>query len=44
MVMLSNAPAFLDSLKSGVDIAGDVTVIGGAIGLVFILCVLVRDA
>lgn len=43
MVML-NAPAVLDSLKSGVDIAGDVTVIGGAIGLVFILCVLVRDA
>ncbi|GLI94879.1 hypothetical protein [Methylocystis echinoides] len=43
MVML-NAPAFLDSLKSGVDFAGDVTVIGGAIGLVLILCVLVRDA
>ncbi len=41
---MSNTPAIVDSLRIGVDLAGNVTVIGGAIGIVLVFLALVRGA
>lgn len=44
MLILSNTPALVDSLRFGVDLAGNLTVIGGAIGIVLAFLALVRGA
>jgi hypothetical protein len=44
MLLLSNSPDFVDSLRTGVDLAGNLTVIGGAIGIVLVFFVLIRGA
>lgn len=44
MHFLSNAPAFMDSLRNGVDLASNLTVIGGTIGFVIAFWALARGA
>lgn len=44
MRLLLNSPAFVESLHSGVDLAANLTVIGGAIGFVLAFWTLVRGA